>query len=60
MSYFQGIGRMSAYDNNSEKETKGDDCLKKSLLMMALEQGSLLFSKFEFSIKPDLRDLSFL
>ena len=22
-------------------------------------QGSLLFSKFEFSIKPDLRDLSF-
>ena len=23
-------------------------------------QGSLLFSKFEFSIKPDLRDLSFL
>ena len=24
------------------------------------QQGSLLFSKFEFSIKPDLRDLSFL
>ena len=24
------------------------------------KQGSLLFSKFEFSIKPDLRDLSFL
>ena len=26
---------------------------------LAIRQGSLLFSKFEFSIKPDLRDLSF-
>ena len=28
-------------------------------LLRACKQGSLLFSKFEFSIKPDLRDLSF-
>ena len=38
MSYFRDIGSMSAYDDDSEKETKGDDCFKKkSLLMMALE-----------------------
>ena len=28
-------------------------------LALASPQGSLLFSKFEFSIKPDLRDLGF-
>ena len=30
-----------------------------ALLSSVREQGSLLFSKFEFSIKPDLRGLSF-
>ena len=29
MSYFQDTGRMSAYDDNSEKETKGNNCSKK-------------------------------
>ena len=31
MSYFQDIGRMSAYDDNGEKETKGDNCSKKKI-----------------------------
>ena len=30
------------------------------VVQWTMSQGSLLFSKFEFSIKPDLRDLSFL
>ena len=29
------------------------------VVQWTMSQGSLLFSKFEFSIKPDLRDLSF-
>ena len=31
MSFFQDIGRMSAYDDNGEKETKGDNCSKKKI-----------------------------
>ena len=31
MSYFQDIGRMSAYDDNGEKETKGDNCSTKKV-----------------------------
>ena len=34
--------------------------LKETIQRQCGMQGSLLFSKFEFSIKPDLRDLSFL
>ena len=29
------------------------------VVQWTMSQGSLLFSKFEFSIKPDLRDLNF-
>ena len=32
---------------------------KLAIACIGHSQGSLLFSKFEFSIKPDLRDLSF-
>ena len=50
MSYFRDIGSMSAYDDDSEKETKGDDCFKKKSrngdtlgpveLNVGLEQGN--------------------
>ena len=32
----------------------------RGVVLRAMKQGSLLFSKFDLSIKPDLRDLSFL
>ena len=38
-------------DKEEEKSYKKDEQVRR--------QGSLLFSKFEFSIKPDLRGLSF-
>ena len=49
------------YQNEILKNSSDDtyDNVNDDIGNWALEQGSLLFSKIEFSIKPDLKGLSF-